>query len=280
MTVCLYYSIYMASKKTSKIHPAKHIYKKSNKKKFEIETIYNSKIIVPVLCGLLIIAAFFIGVTVTKLQLIQKSNSTVPTASSQPTIINKPLHVAASIGINPSQFKQCLESNKFTQAVANDLQLGQKAGVSGTPSIFVNNNLIIGAQPYSAFQTAINQELANPNSPLPSTTPTAVNIDTSSFPVLGNANAPVTIVEFGDFQCPYCDLWYKQTLPQIISNYINTGKAKMIFQNYAILGPDSTTAAKASYCANQQGQFWKYYNFMYEHQGQEDSGWANEQNLL
>jgi protein-disulfide isomerase len=82
--------------------------------------------------------------------------------------------------------------------------------------------------------------------------------------VLGNASAPVTIVEYADYQCPFCTKFFSQTEPLIVSNYVNTGKAKMVFRNLAFLGPESVAAASAAECANDQGKFWTYHDSLYK----------------
>jgi protein-disulfide isomerase len=98
-------------------------------------------------------------------------------------------------------------------------------------------------------------------------------------PLLGNPSAPVTIIEFGDFQCPFCDRFAKQTEPQINQTYIQTGKVNMLFVHFTIYGPDSITAAMAAQCTNDQGKFWNLYNILYKNRGAVNSGWANKDNL-
>jgi protein-disulfide isomerase len=112
----------------------------------------------------------------------------------------------------------------------------------------------------------------------------AINLSPNSLiqsgaPLLGKPAAPVTIVEFGDFQCEFCDRFAKQTEPKINSIYIQTGKVNMIFKNFVTHGPDSLTAAMAAQCANDQGKFWNFYEILYKNQGPENSGWANANNL-
>jgi protein-disulfide isomerase len=101
----------------------------------------------------------------------------------------------------------------------------------------------------------------------------------SGAPLLGKPSAPITIVEFGDFQCEFCDRFAKQTEPKINSTYVQTGKVNMIFKNFVTHGPDSLTAAMAAQCTNDQGKFWRFYQILYENQGPENSGWANANNL-
>lgn len=83
----------------------------------------------------------------------------------------------------------------------------------------------------------------------------------------GDPNAPVTIVEFGDFNCGYCGRWATQTLPLINEKYIQTGQVRMAYVHYPILGPDSMTAAEATECAAEQDRFWDYHNLLYAQQG-------------
>jgi protein-disulfide isomerase len=101
----------------------------------------------------------------------------------------------------------------------------------------------------------------------------------SGSPLQGNPAAPITIVEFGDFQCKFCDRFAKETEPKINMTYVQTGKANMIFKNFVTHGPDSITAAMAAQCANDQGKFWNFYQVLYKNQGEENSGWANANNL-
>ena len=98
-------------------------------------------------------------------------------------------------------------------------------------------------------------------------------------PLLGSASAPITIIEFGDYQCPKCKEWFLSTKPDIITNYIDTGKANLIFVDIAFLGIDSMPASRASYCAEEQGRYWDYHAFLYSNQMGIDNGWANIDSL-
>ena len=106
-----------------------------------------------------------------------------------------------------------------------------------------------------------------------------VNLENGS-PPLGSESAPVTIVEFGDYQCEACYHWFHNTRSTLIDNYIETGKAKLVFVDLPFLGRDSPKAAHASYCADDQGKYWEYHTILYTFQdGPPDSGWADRDRL-
>lgn len=99
-------------------------------------------------------------------------------------------------------------------------------------------------------------------------------------PILGSPTAPITIIEFGDYQCSQCYKWYHNTKPAIFENYIDTGKANLIFVDLAILGRDSPKAAAATYCAEEQGSYWEFHDLLYTSQeSQIDNGWASPERL-
>ena len=99
-------------------------------------------------------------------------------------------------------------------------------------------------------------------------------------PILGNPDAPITIVEFGDYQCHQCYNWFHNTKPMIMRDYIDTGKANLIFVDFAFLGKDSPKASQATYCADDQNMYWEYHNSLYNSQESKiDSGWANSERL-
>jgi len=109
---------------------------------------------------------------------------------------------------------------------------------------------------------------------------THLSLDTrNGSPVLGSPDAPVTIVEFGDYQCPFCKKWNTTSKPAIVKNLIETGKANLIYVDLAIIGPDSIKAHAGSYCADEQGLYWKYHDYLYANQEHENNGWSNQNNL-
>lgn len=116
----------------------------------------------------------------------------------------------------------------------------------------------------------------------PPITPQEITIDTflaNASPVLGNPDAKVTLVEFGDYQCHFCNVFFHETEGQIITDYVDTGKVKMVFKDYNIIGPDSVTASHGAHCANNQGMFWEYHDTLYSHWTGENNGWASYENL-
>ena len=93
---------------------------------------------------------------------------------------------------------------------------------------------------------------------------------------LGSPSAPVTLVEFADVQCPYCAEWAIRALPGIVSQYVRTGKVRILFNGMAFVGPDSETALRTAAAAGQQGRFWNVLELLFENQGGENSGWATD----
>ncbi len=99
-------------------------------------------------------------------------------------------------------------------------------------------------------------------------------------PILGDPSAPITIVEFGDYQCHQCYNWFHNTKPAIVQDYIDTGRANLVFVDLAFLGKDSPKAAQASYCAEDQGMYWEYHDTLYNFQESKiDGGWAHSERL-
>ena len=98
-------------------------------------------------------------------------------------------------------------------------------------------------------------------------------------PLLGNPNAPITLVEFGDYQCHFCNVFFHETEDDILKNYVETGKVRMMFKDFTIIGPDSVNAAHGAHCANDQGLFWEYHDELYNNWNGENNGWASPENL-
>lgn len=96
---------------------------------------------------------------------------------------------------------------------------------------------------------------------------------------LGDPGAPVTLVEFGDYQCHFCNVFFHDTEPLLVRDYVQTGKVKMSFKDFTIIGQDSVGAAHAARCAGEQGMFWEYHDELYGRWAGENTGWASLPNL-
>ena len=117
--------------------------------------------------------------------------------------------------------------------------------------------------------TAAAHATAWPALPLPTIIPDTAASPTASPSighVLGDPNAPVTIYEYSDFQCPFCREAAREVVPRLETDYLVTGKAKLIFKNFAFIGRESIWGAEAAACAGDQGKFWEYHDKLFEEQ--------------
>jgi protein-disulfide isomerase len=116
--------------------------------------------------------------------------------------------------------------------------------------------------------------------------------------VLGDSKAKVALILYEDFQCPFCgvingseahsslvqslkqrDPSWAPFMPEVKNNYINNGKVKLVYRDWAFLGPESMKSAEAGWCANDQGKFWEYHDYLYNHQNGENQGAFVDANL-
>lgn len=108
---------------------------------------------------------------------------------------------------------------------------------------------------------------------------TSTKLIENGSPILGDPNASITILEWGDYQCTFCYKFHQNTLELIYDKYIKTGKAKLVFKDFPLNGPDSVLAAEASYCAHEQGEYWQYHDELYKNWGGERTGWVTRKSL-
>jgi protein-disulfide isomerase len=97
--------------------------------------------------------------------------------------------------------------------------------------------------------------------------------------VLGDPRAPVTLIEFGDLQCPFCKDFSDAVMPQVIENYVRDGRVKFIFRDVAFLGTDSTRAGQMAGAAALQNQMWPFIHLFYTNQGTENTGYVTDEFL-
>lgn len=245
----------------------------------------------PILIVLLVIAAFLIGMFYTKLQLLETGSAkpaaqASPAASSQPA---NPLSLenlkknAADLGFDTKKFNSCLDTGVHADDVKGSIAYGQSLGVNGTPAFFINGRFLGGAFPFESFKEIIDKEIAGTGSDSPSVysqtlqkyasgqppsfIPKAVQVKIDpQDPVEGSSSAKVTIVEFSDFQCPYC-IQADSTVKQILNAYKND--LRLVYKQFPLsqLHPFAQKAAEASLCALDQGKFWLYHDKLFESQG-------------
>jgi len=168
---------------------------------------------------------------------------------------------AQDLGLNVTQFKSCMDNKKYKDAIQNDIADAQSYSVQGTPTFFINGKKLVGALPLTDFQTAIEVQIANVSQN---------QIKTGSNPVQGATSAPVTIVIFSDYQCPYCQR-AEATVKQILQQY--SGKVNVYFRDYPLpLHTFAEKAAEASRCAGEQGKYWEYHDLLFEKQSEWSAG--------
>lgn len=196
-----------------------------------------------------------------------------PEASSKKITVPNLKKWAKEIKLDSKSFDACLDAAKYKDEIKKDIADGSAAGVSGTPSFLVNGWMFPGAQPLAVFKDVIDQVTngsknvtADLGRGRESLKQYQVSMDDD--PVLGNANAPITIIEFSDYECPFCKRFYDQTFGQIKKDYIDTGKVKFIYRDYPLsFHPGAEPAAQAANCAGEQGKYWEMHDKIFQAQG-------------
>jgi len=144
------------------------------------------------------------------------------------------------------------------------------------------NATLQAANPQQAISTPrVLSEAQNPTSG----TPDIPSVAQTSFVLrdanrVGDKNAPVTIVEFSDFQCPFCGRHFQNVEPVLFEEYVDTGKVTFVYKHSAFLGLESVWAAQASECAADQGKFWDYHDLLFTRQAGENQGAFTKDKLL
>ena len=196
---------------------------------------------------------------------------------------------ASELGLNLARFKLAMDSDKTEARIKADLAAAASFGANGTPNFFINGRQVTGAVPFEQVKPVIDEEIAKadkllasgvkltdlyakeveanakaaPSAPTAAAgVPTFIPVGTS--PVRGPANAPVTIIEFSDFQCPFCGRGFN-TMKQVEDAY--RGKIKVAFKNQPLdMHANARPAAMAALAANEQGKFWEYHDKLFSHQ--------------
>jgi protein-disulfide isomerase len=105
--------------------------------------------------------------------------------------------------------------------------------------------------------------------------PENVSIELDGWPSLGDQNAPVVMVEYSDFACPFCARFAQDTLPSIKRYFVDTGKVRFVYKDFVVVGGDR--AAEAAHCAAEQGKFWEYHDLLFANYAQDRERWSDVQ---
>ncbi|MDF1562167.1 MAG: thioredoxin domain-containing protein [Deltaproteobacteria bacterium] len=202
---------------------------------------------------------------------------------------------AGELGLDMAKFKASLDQGAFKKKIDAHSNEGRGVGANGTPTFFINGRLLSGAQPVDAFKRIIDEELKKADAALQAGTPRSglyeklladnaklfknapapspaapaapaapVDIKAGNSPAKGPENAKVTIIEFSDFQCPFCSR-VNPTISQIMDEY--KGKVRVVFKHQPLpFHQDAPLAAEASLAANAQGKFWEFHDKLFANQ--------------
>lgn len=190
--------------------------------------------------------------------------------------------LASDLGLDTDSFATCIDENRYEADINADIAHGRERGVTGTPSFFINDQMMFGAQPAPAFLQAIaavnsGETIAQPpqaDSPPaaqeipPFQMPTQVTLSPATTPAKGNDDAPITIVEFSDYQCPFCQRHVGQTMPTLLAELVETGRVRYEFKDFPLdeIHPDARSAAAAARCAEEQNSYWEMHNVLFSNQ--------------
>jgi protein-disulfide isomerase len=160
-----------------------------------------------------------------------------------------------------AEFEVCLTSDRYAAKVQADLQEGAAEGVTGTPAFRINGVELSGAQPLEAFQEKIDYFLAGG-------LPPTFDVPADSYRSMGEAEAPVLITMFSDYQCPACAAVEAQVMPEVIARYVDTGLARLVFREFPLpsLHPNAEKASQAAVCAGGQHKYWEMHDSLYASQ--------------
>jgi protein-disulfide isomerase len=182
---------------------------------------------------------------------------------------------AAELGLDMAAFTECARSNRYADDIQADLEYGMGRGVSSTPSFFLNDQPLIGAQPLEVFNQAIatiqgGGELTA-EQPAQPAQPTPMPISEEGIAATwGDPAAPYTIVEFTDFGCEACAHHALNTLPEIVAMLVDTGRVEYVLKDFPqdSQHPEARAAAVAARCAGEQEQYWPMYETLFANQAE------------
>lgn len=235
---------------------------------------------------LLVVASFMLGSLFTKVQYLQAG----PTAgagqvkSKYKTFEEAITAYAKATKLDAKKLISCMNSDEKKTIVDAGVSEGNAVGVTGTPAFLINGKLLGGAFPFESFKEVIDKELEGKGSTKVEDyskalqdaaksgafdpEPKQISVGNSS--VRGKSDAPVMIVEFSDFQCPFCSRVHP-TVKQVIKEYGD--KVALVYKHFPLnsIHPRAQKAAEAAECAKDQGKFWEFHDQLIENQ----TDWAS-----
>lgn len=237
-----------------------------------------------------VITLFLVFVTVKMFAIEKKINSgTTAGAVAQqesPISVSNLKKIAKELKLNTGKFNKCLDSGEKKILVEKDASYGQSLGVQGTPGFFINGQFLAGAFPFPLFKEIIDKQIDGTTSSdctaystelqkycsdpaNKAFDPVAKEVVVEKNTSTGAKNGKVTIVEFSDFECPFCIRAFP-TVEQILKEYKND--VTFYYKHFPLvqIHPNAQKAAEASLCAADQGKFWAFHDkvFQIESQGQ------------
>jgi len=205
-----------------------------------------------------------------------------PESPAEPvTLVDALTSYAAALDLDTTDFTECLSRPSTGDVVNEHLQRGIELGVSGTPAFFINNKYISGAQPTAVFLEVISAELSGSPTSLADYSPTIQGLaatdpprfailperpDYSGAAIEGDPGATVVVMEYSDFECPFCRRWYNDTLPSV-RDLVGADVA-IAFLHFPLvqIHPNAAGAHFAAECAGEQGKFWEMHDLLFERQ--------------
>ncbi|MEM7799540.1 MAG: thioredoxin domain-containing protein, partial [Chloroflexota bacterium] len=193
------------------------------------------------------------------------------------------VELAVTLALDVEAFELCVDEFRYEEAINADLLAGQSQGITGTPTFLINGQPFVGAQPLAAFQNAIAVVAGGDSIVTPTPEPVAIeDIEIPPFvmpqpaelndeyaSIIGDPNAPILVVEFTDYQCPFCGRHSSQTAPAIISELVETGRIRYALKDYPLdsIHPLARVSALAARCAGEQEAYWEMHDILFEEQG-------------
>lgn len=208
--------------------------------------------------------------------------------SGETAAINVFADLAADLGLDDNALVSCIELGEQRDLVLANQQESLSLGVTSTPTFYVNGYPLRGAQPFDVFdqvatlvengeleavleaqmRQAYEQAQAQAAQPPPPSGPVDIPIDGAY--AVGDPNAPITIIEYTDYQCPFCSRHFEQTYPQLKENYIDTGVVYYVFKDFPLtqIHPQAVLAASAARCAGEQDAYVAMHDMLFATQAE------------